>query len=145
MIRAVIDTNILVSGVITRSLPSRMIVRAIMDRKFDIVLSSRSVDELKDVVNRPSSRELHLDREAAEALIRRLSGLDQVNVDDSTDVVHVRDWKDQYVVSTALKGNAGFLVSEDKDLLVLADDLRPFGVEVVGPARFVEVLESVGS
>ena len=102
MIRAVIDTNVLISGVITRTEPPRQIVRAVMLRKFDAVVSPQSLAEFERVLNRPQMRHARVDQEAATALLSRLSQLVLVSIDGTPSPILVRDPKDRYLVSTAL-------------------------------------------
>ncbi|MBI4759208.1 MAG: putative toxin-antitoxin system toxin component, PIN family, partial [Chloroflexi bacterium] len=50
-----------------------------------------------------------------------------------------RDPKDDIFVATALAGQVDYLVSEDKDLLVLGSTT---GVPIIDTQTFIELLES---
>jgi putative PIN family toxin of toxin-antitoxin system len=45
-----------------------------------------------------------------------------------------RDPKDDIFIACALGAEADFIISSDKDLLVLE---KPFGIEIVSPAQFL--------
>lgn len=64
-----------------------------------------------------------------------------MTIETTRSPVTIRDAKDGFLVRTAIAGRAAFLVSVDNDLLAVANDLRPYGVEVVTPAPFVVILD----
>lgn len=51
-----------------------------------------------------------------------------------------RDPKDDYLLAYALVGKADYLVTGDKDLLVLQAEIPDF--EIVSPRQFSEILSS---
>ncbi len=59
-----------------------------------------------------------------------------VEMIDTSEIINVcRDPKDDKLLELATSGNADFLVTGDKDLLVL----NPFrGVEIITPRKFLE-------
>lgn len=140
MIRAVIDTSVLMRGFMSQRGPAGRILVAVSRRTFEPVVSVSSLVELRRVVSRPSRDRHRIDQSVAELVMSCLEEQPLVTIEATPAPVTIRDAKDEYLVRTAIAGGAAFLVSVDNDLLVLADDLRPFGVEVVTPARFVEML-----
>lgn len=54
--RVVLDANVLVSAVISKAGPPRQIVAAWVDGRFELVVSSSLLDELRDVLDRPRFR-----------------------------------------------------------------------------------------
>jgi len=140
LIRAVVDTSVLIRGLLARRDPSRAVLVFIALESFELAISVESLRELRDVVERPSDAHDRIDHAIAEHLIAGLEQRPLVAIDGVGCPIPVRDRKDEYLVRTAIAGIATFIVSVDNDLLVLADDLRPYGVEVVTPGRFVEIL-----
>ena len=127
-------------GFMSQRGPTGRILVAVSRRTFEPVVSTSSLVELRRVISRPSRDYYKIDRSVAELVISRLEERPLVTIETTRSPVTIRDVKDEYLVRTAIAGGAAFLVSVDNDLLVLADDLRPHGVEVVTPARFVEIL-----
>jgi len=136
----VVDTSVLMRGFMSQRGPAGRILVAVSRRTFEPVVSTSSLVELRRVISRPSRDYYKIDRSVAELVISRLEERPLVTIETTRSPVTIRDVKDEYLVRTAIAGGVAFLVSVDNDLLVLADDLRPHGVEVVTPARFVEIL-----
>ena len=64
-----------------------------------------------------------------------------VVVPDPMLALPVRDAKDEHILATALSGNADYLVTGDKDLLVLAGDPRLGKLKIVTVAEFLAILD----
>lgn len=136
MLRAVVDTNVLVSGTISaEGFPAR-VVNALLDRKFLLVTSEYLLSEYQAVMQRPRIANKY--RGIAERLndilvFLRAEGIavDPTALPPGT----VRDTKDSPVLACAVDGKAEYLVSGDSDL----QSLGTFqGVQVVSPRQFVE-------
>ncbi|MBB3105069.1 putative toxin-antitoxin system toxin component, PIN family [Azomonas macrocytogenes] len=128
-LRVVLDTNVLVSGLAyPGSVPGR-IIAAWHQGGLDVVLSRYILDEMTRVLPRLSRVKLSTSE------IRDLSDsfmflADIVEPDDEQDA-GLRDPADQPVLATWKAARAHYLVTGDKDLLVLADRYP-----VVTPAQF---------
>ncbi|MDP3782085.1 MAG: PIN domain-containing protein, partial [Sphingopyxis sp.] len=72
--RAILDTNILLSGLITPSSVASGLVEAWLDRRFELISHSIQLDELRDVTRRPKIRALVKSSEAGR-LINQISAL----------------------------------------------------------------------
>ncbi len=119
MIRAVLDTNIVISALLWGGLPEQ-VFRAAHDERF-VVLSREAVaGELEATLSRPKFSEqfIRRNRTVASAMreYRALAALVEP-VDVPRDAV--RDPKDRMVLGCAVGGRADSIVSGDKDLLVL--------------------------
>lgn len=128
-LRVVLDTDVLVSGLVyPGSVPGR-IVTAWRLGSFELVLSRYILDEMVRVLPRLSRRPL----DAAE--IRDLADgfmflADVVDPDAGSDAA-LRDPADQPVLATLRAAQANYLITGDKDLLALADRYP-----IVAPAQF---------
>lgn len=137
-IRAVLDTNVLVSGLVGQKGPPRQILDAWLEGQYKLVLSLYLVDELAHVLSYPRIVEqVHLTPEELEAVLAAL--LSQAELAPGRLQLQgvTRDPKDDPVVACAVEGQADYIVSGDQDLLALGEY---DGIQVVTPRRFVEML-----
>jgi putative PIN family toxin of toxin-antitoxin system len=117
-LRLVIDTNVLVSALLSStSLPAHLVVLW-REGRFDLLTSSDQLDELMRVTRYPRIRE-RLVPALAGRLINEIRAL-AVVVTDLPVVTLSPDPYDNYLLATALAGSADFLVTGDKR------DLLPF-------------------
>ena len=136
--RAVLDTNILISAVIRRSsIPGRILDLWRTDQ-FELVTSSGQVGELTTVVLRPKFRRFFSDRAAATLLDEVLSLATFVYQLPMVDLSPDPD--DNRILAIAIAGEADYLVSGDKrDLLSLTET---GGIEIVTAREFVNRLDA---
>ncbi len=132
--RAVIDTRVLVSGLIRRQGPPAAVLQALAEGRFTAVYTTEMLVELVEVLGRPRFRDkygVHMDDVAALIQLIRLRG---ELVIPARAVVACRDPKDDKFLTAAVAGTAECIISGDADLLVLS----PFeGIPVLRPAEFV--------
>ena len=100
-----------------------------------VLLSQSLAEELNDVLGREKfNRYVTLEEreQFLEGLIRESELVEII------DIVQVcRDPKDDQILELAVNGNAAFVVTGDKDLLVL----NPFhGVKIVTPSQLLELI-----
>lgn len=132
--RAVVDVNVLISGVLSANGASAEILRASRDGRFELVISEMLLAELQRTLTYPKLRK-RIPVEKAAALtnwVRNHASL----ADDpaSPPPVGSRDPDDDYLLALAIDRRA-YLVTGDKDLLVLSSDLP-----ILTPAQFVTKL-----
>jgi uncharacterized protein len=120
-LRAVIDTNILVSGLIRKQGLPGQVLRRLRDGDFSIIYSVPIMVEVVDVLSRPQiQRKYQVMSDDITALINlvRLRG-ELVSPNRKIDTC--RDPKDNRFLEAAIEGNADMIVSGDKDLLDMVD------------------------
>jgi uncharacterized protein len=130
-LRVVLDTNVLVSGLAyPGSIPGK-IVAVWRQGGLDVVLSRYILDELARVLPRLSRIQLSAGeiRDLVDSLMF-LADMVEPAVDESSSL---RDAADQEVLGTLLAAQADYLITGDKDLLVLAERYP-----IVTPATFWE-------
>jgi hypothetical protein len=117
-VRLVVDTNILISALLSEtSLPARLIVLW-RDGRFDLLMSAEQLDELMRVTRYPKIRE-RLTPALAGRLINEIRDL-AIWLDDLPVATGSADPDDNYLLAMASAGAADFLLTGDKrDLLVL--------------------------
>ena len=134
--KVVLDTNVLLSGLmLPESVPGR-IVRAWRAAQFELVFSEPMLDEVGRVLAYPKiEKRLKWDQDTISRFLLLLRFKADV-VDISSATVEVpRDPQDAPVLATLVVGGADYLVSGDKDLLALRH-VYP----IVTPAEFANRL-----
>jgi putative PIN family toxin of toxin-antitoxin system len=136
--RAVLDTNVFVSGLINPKGPPAAILRALRSKRFILVSSPPINEEIIEVLNRPYIRDRYGlgDRifdvsfilwEFAELVI------------DLPDVKVCSDPDDDKFLATADAGRADYLVTGDVGDLLRLHKYRD--VTIISPREFVSVLK----
>ena len=140
--RAVVDTNIFVSGSISkRGIPSRLLL-AWQAGAFTLLLAEEQRAELDDVLHRPGIADKYgLIAEELTDLFFILDAMAIPVVPRRRLPLAVRDPKDDHLLGAALGGRADYLVTGDEDLLVLDGDARLGPLRVITPRRFLTLLE----
>lgn len=129
--RVVLDTNVLISGLLSAaSTPAQAVERAISDGQ--LVASAETLLELMTKLLSPKF-DRYVARERRDALLLRLAPL--IEIVEVVQVVRAsRDPKDDKFLEVAVNGRADVVVTGDGDLLAL----NPFrGIAVLSPAAYV--------
>lgn len=134
--RYVFDTNVIVSALLfENSKPAQVLRYALANG--EVLLSLDLLEELNEVLGRPRfNRYLTSEEreEFLEALVERA-----ILVEITENVQECRDPKDDKVLELALNGEAQYIISGDRDLLVL----HPFcDVLVITVDEFLKTIES---
>ena len=116
--RVILDTNVILSGLISRNgIPARLI-EAWFDRRFVLISHNFQIDEIREVSRREKIRALTRPS-AVGRLINQIAAVAYMPV----SLPHVRrspDPRDDFLLSLCIAGRADWLVTGDKDdLLVL--------------------------
>ena len=132
MIRAVLDTNVVVSALLFRGTTGRL-VSLWQDKKFVLLVSKAMMDECIRVFAYPK---FHLTpKEVTFLLEHQLIAFSQpVIVRNVVPIIHA-DPSDDIFLACALAGKADFLVSGDKHLLTLK---RYSKCRIVSVNKFLE-------
>ncbi len=138
MIRAVLDTNTLVSAVINTPFSvSQEVYQNFINRKFVLIISPLILEELDEVIHRKSVTKFHKrpDKELQE-VIKDLTNMSYL-VPGVTKIEVVRDSDDNMIVAAAIEGKADYIISRDGDLL----DLKSYrGIKIITPEEFMGIL-----
>ncbi len=137
MIRAVVDTNVLIRCLIKPGSAVRaMIEEYWVDGAFVMVTSPELLAELSAVLARPTMQELVRSDEAA-VLVHAVRHRAEMISPLSEVPVYTRDRKDDVFVACAVADRADYIVTTDNDILVLGQLLE---VRMVTPQEFVVIL-----
>ncbi len=133
-VKLVIDTNVLISILIGKSLGRlRPMLRS---GQVQLVLSPMLLDEFKLVVSRPHLR-AYFDPDAVARFVRLIERTGVMVKDTSIKTAISRDPKDDYLLVLASSGAADMLVTGDKDLLSIGVFK---GVRIIAPSKLMEEL-----
>lgn len=134
MLRIVLDTNILVSGVLYIGKPKRVIDLA-LDGKVEIMSSVKIIEEFKRVIARDKFKLSKSEQEDKINFIIRLSHM--ILVKSKFKVVK-DDPSDDMFINAAYDGNASYIVSGDHHL----KDLKEFaGIKIVTANQLLELIK----
>jgi uncharacterized protein len=133
-VRAVVDVNVLISGILSAKGPSAEILRASRDGLCELVISEMLLTELNRTLRYPKLRK-RIPPEKANAFANWIRDHGTVAEDpEGPPPVRSRDPDDDYLLALAIDRRA-YLVTGDQDLLVLGD-----GLPILTPARFATTL-----
>lgn len=131
--KVVLNTNIIVSGIFFRPSNPGRILNLWWEGKFDLIISEPLYKEnlkvLLEVNQKLGGRETLIEKfkEAVKDYALWVKIIPQAKI--------CRDEKDNQVLDTAFQGKVDFLVSGDKDLLVLKKYRR---IPILTPAKFLK-------
>jgi putative PIN family toxin of toxin-antitoxin system len=134
--RVILDTNVLISAMITPSRAADQVYKAWRAGSFDLVSCEEQLAELRRVTRRPSLRDDIRPADAGRAVnqIRRLA----VMIRPVPRVSASPDPADDFVLAMAAKSRADYLVTGDKSGLLA---LQRFGrTRIVTIRRFLSEL-----
>lgn len=138
MIRAVLDTNVVVAAALSRDGAPAQLVRALAEGRFDAITCAALLDELAAVLAQPriAKRIAHEDAAAIVAWYRRIAIVEP----DPLEVPRLSpDPDDDVVLALANTAEAHAVVTGDAHLLGMRQ--RVGSMRVVDPRTFLAVLE----
>lgn len=138
MIKAVLDTNVVISGLLWTGTP-RKILHAADEERFFLFTSSELLEELAYVLHRPKFKAF-LARRGSDfkdvlAQIVRLARL--VVPKPFSEIIVAQDPSDDMVLACAVTAAADLIVTGDEHLLSL-EEFR--GIPIITPAAFLQRL-----
>ena len=133
--RAVLDTNVLISSVISTGVPHEIVVKG-FSSEYQIVVSVATLTEFRDTLLKYPEK-FHMDEDDVQQEVETIRYFAEF-VDPDEDITAVEDDPDDdKFLEAAVAGNVDYIVSGDRHLL----DLNSFrGIEIVEPRAFYECL-----
>jgi len=133
--RAVLDTNVLVSALISPGGGSARLLLELRSGAFELIVSPLLLAELREVLRRDKFRRYVSEAEAdAYAELIRSEGVVRADPEPSPEPLSA-DLDDEYLIDLARDARADALVTGDAHLL----DLRAI-IPAMAPAEFLEML-----
>lgn len=138
--RIVLDTNVLVSALITKGTPPFELAEAWEADRFVLITSRAQLDEVKRVLGYEHLKRFIKPAEA-EALLTNIESVAEVYT-TLEPVKLSSDPSDNLIIASAIAGRADYLVTGDKrDLLKLRSAQ---GIPIVTPREMLELLSRKG-
>lgn len=127
--KLVLDTNILISALLTKNTPPDQLYQHWVNGLFDVVSSDWQLDELKRVLGYKKLRPFILESEAS-LLIENMDSI-AIMVSDLAPIEVSADPTDNWIIATAIAGKANLIVTGDKSNLLVLGSVQ--GIEIVNP------------
>lgn len=132
--RAVLDVNVLIAALLARDgAPARFLLRWFAG-DFELLISDKVLSELRRALAYPKVR-LRISHAEAAAMVDLLEATATKALDPDKPQRRSRDAGDDYLLALAAS-NSAVVVSGDRDLLDLGDELP-----IYGPAAFLALLD----
>jgi putative PIN family toxin of toxin-antitoxin system len=131
--RIVADTNLLIASIFWSGAPYKIVQQA-LDGKIEIVTSKDILNEVRKVLKDPEEEFVLSEQEIDDIVNGILLYAKLVEPAVTVDVVK-RDPKDNPIIACALTAKAEFIVTRDKDLLVLKEYA---GIKILTPEEFLK-------
>ena len=139
MIKAVLDTNILVSGLISSEGSPAKIIDFWEGEKFSLITSEEIIGEVVRVLSYPKIRtKYNLDKERIEDFINGLTIFSEVCKPQEKISVINDDPEDNKFLEAAVQVSADFIVSGDKHLLKLGEYEK---IQIVKANTFLDLFK----
>ena len=136
--KALLDTNSLISALLVPPGPSGQIVRQWRAGQFELAVSSDTLVELIDVLHRRHIlKKYPISESDIESYLNYLRSFAEVAPSVLVLNVVPDDHKDDHVIAAAVETNCEYIVSGDRHLL----DIHEYqGIKIVAPREFLAVL-----
>jgi len=135
--RVVLDTNVVISATLIKGGNEDRILRAWQRGELQLVLSPQILEEMGRVLFYERIRKFRWMDDADLVALLQILAAESVLVPGRLKVKASRDPADDKFLAAAVEGKAEYVVTGDKDLLVLKAYRR---VEIVTPGRFIRIL-----
>jgi len=140
MIKVVLDTNVIISGIITDHGTTYQILQNWENGRFEVVSSELILQEIQRVLCYPHIKNRkNLTEKRIESILNTLRDYAIITPARSEISVILEDPKDDMFIIAAIEGDAEYIVSGDHHLL----DIESFmGVRIIPPSVFLQILSS---
>jgi len=108
-----------------------------------VLYSAALISELTGVLGRPAFHSRYnITDDVGVQLLNRLQTHGDLGTEyERVPPVLVRDQQDEHILAAAVAGHADYLVTGDRDLLVLDGDPALGSLRIVTPAAFLSILD----
>jgi uncharacterized protein len=138
---AVVDTNIIISSLILPGSKPAILLDLWKHNRFTVITSDPMLKELETVLKRPKYRDrYHISLTIQCALLSYMKKKALVIPKLTKPKIKIRDVNDLIVLATALDGHTDYLITGDKDLLVLKVE-KP---KIITVSEFLNIFREIG-
>jgi putative PIN family toxin of toxin-antitoxin system len=141
MTKIVIDTNILVSAILTPEGNPAKILKLVLEGKLNLIISPAILGETRQVFNYPKLAKLmeknNITRQEIYGFLDKMSRVALITPGKLDIDVIPKDPADNKIIACALEGDADFIISGDHHLT----DLKIFqSIKIIDPAAFLKIV-----
>jgi uncharacterized protein len=137
-VRVVLDTNVVVSALLWRGTPYRLLQFILQQNTIELYTSAVLLRELADVLGRPTTaHRLAVIGQAARDVFINYAASAELVAPAGTPRVIVADPDDDEVIAAAIAASADIIVSGDRHLLALGIYK---GIRIITPAEAVTLI-----
>lgn len=139
--RVLIDTNLIIAYLLKPSEDSfiSLVLDAVAEGVVTLLIPGALLDEIKNTVHRKPYLSQRISKTHLNRFLRLLNSIGEEIPLITEAIPHLtRDKKDDYLIAYAVVGQADYLISGDKDLLVLGKVQK---VTVVNSRQFRRILQ----
>lgn len=137
--RLVVDTNIIVSGLITTGTPPAKILDAIRDKKISLLISDEVISEYLQVLEYPHIRKYKKITDEAIGHLTALFINEAERVEILNPITASPDANDDKFLPLAVEGQAEFIITGDKADLLSLKEIS--GIKIITARLVVEKLK----
>lgn len=136
--RVVVDTNTVISALFWDGVPWQ-VYNAALSEQYTLLTTEALINELRSVLLRPKfAPALTAIQTTVDEIIVEYREIAEPVIPVEIGADDIRDAKDRVVLACAVGGKADYIISGDKDLLVL---VTYQDIPIVKAAQFVQLLE----
>lgn len=142
MVKALFDTNVLASGLVSFKHPGRKPAKLLHEWRsglFELCISEHILIELKRTLNKPYFKSKLTPEDIEEAITLLSEECTLITVATTVKGVATHP-EDDLVIAAAVSGKADYLVTKDKPLLHKVGNSYK-GIKLISPDVFLEVLD----
>ena len=134
MTKVVLDTNILISGLVFGGKP-RQVLEAAIKGKIQLVLTDEIIEETKKVLE---GKKFQYPKEITDLITNELETLADIVKPKERIMAIEKDPEDNRILECARQAQADYIVSGDVHLL----EIKEFqGTRILAPGEFLEILD----
>lgn len=137
--RVVLDTNILISALITKDTPPDMLYQTWLRGEIELVTSTVQIAEVATVLVRPRLQR-YLDADEVAAIVENIDTR-AIVLDDPPDVDLSLDPKDNPILAAAIAGKAELIISGDKKHMLVLGEVE--GIPIVTARDALDQLSNI--
>ena len=136
VVRVVLDTNILISALITKGTPPDILYQAWLNGEIEVVMTSAQVAEMKDVLARPRLKQfVHV--EEADAIVENISAYAHVLTTFEVENISP-DPNDNQSLAAAIDGEVDLILLGERKHMLALEEVR--GIPVVTTRETVKLM-----
>lgn len=134
--KLVLDTNVYISAFLWGGKPKEILERAI-EGKDEVFISRAIKDEIFEVLKRPIFK---VNEKEIEALMREIEDISELVIVTEKIERLCRDIDDNVIVECGIGADAEYIITGDKDLLVLKSYRK---IKIVNVSEYLRILEDI--